>query len=136
MPLSILVMTNALSLTNLSNSLAKVGLFWQEKLNGTVFRWNLFIAIMQFAFVWYKYNDLPPDIPLFYSRPWGAEQLASSSSAFLLPVITFIVIILNNFLAVFLLRSNSLLSRLLVITSLLFAILSFIATLRSLSLVI
>jgi len=129
-------MTKFLSLSNLSSSLAKIGLFWQEKLNGTVFRWNLFVAIMQFAFVWYKYNDLPPEIPLFYSRPWGAEQLAGSASAFLLPVITFVVIIINNFLAVFLLRSNSLLSRLLVITSLLFAILSFITMLRSISLVV
>lgn len=133
---SILVMTNALSLLNLSHSVAKIGQFWQEKLNGTVFRWNLIIAILQFAFVWYKYTDLPPEIPLFYSRPWGAEQLASSSSAFLLPVITIIVMILNNFLAVFLLRSNSLLSRLLVITSLLFSVLSLVAILRSISLVV
>jgi hypothetical protein len=134
MLLSISEMTNFFS--TLSTSLAKVGQFWQEKLNGTVFRWNLVVIIAQTSYIWYRYNSLPPEVPLYYSRPWGVEQLAASATVFLLPLMSFIVMIINTLFAVFLLRSNSLLSRLLVITSLLFSILTLTAVFRSINLVI
>jgi hypothetical protein len=65
--------------------IAKIGQFWQERVNSRIFRWNIFIIIFQFAYSWYRFNDLPPEIPLYYSKPWGGEQLASSASIFLLP---------------------------------------------------
>lgn len=34
-----------------------------------------------------KINTLPPQIPLFYTRPWGEEQLADFWMIFLLPVL-------------------------------------------------
>jgi hypothetical protein len=119
----------------ISVTIARIGQFWQESINGIIFRWNLGIIIIQFAYCWYKYNDLPPEIPLFYSRPWGAEQLASSSQIFLLPVLSIVIMLLNNLLAVLLLHSHSILSRLLIITSLLFAAFSLIGIFHSISLV-
>ena len=120
-------------LKQVSINIAKIGQFWQEKVNGTVFRWNLILVILQFSYVWYKYSDLPPEVPLFYSRPWGAEQLVSSSLILLLPVSSLIVMLTNNLMAVFFL--HSLLSRLLIITSLVFSALSLIAIFHSISLV-
>ena len=130
-------MTNNLSfLARISAPIAKIGQFWNDPANGTILRWNLIMILIQFGFAWYRYNDLPPEIPLFYSRPWGAEQLANSSQIFLLPVSSFIVLMLNIFFSVFLLRTNSLLSKLLIITSLVFSAFALIAIVRSVSLVV
>lgn len=115
--------------------IAKIGQFWQESINSRIFRWNIILIIFQFAYSWYKFNDLPPEIPLYYSRPWGAEQLANSSSIFLLPILSITVLIINNLFAVLLLRSNSLLSRLLVITSLIFTSFSLFTIIKSIGLV-
>ena len=123
-------------LKQISINIAKIGQFWQEKVNGTMFRWNLFLVVFQFSYVWYRYNDLPPEVPLFYSRPWGAEQLANSSLILLLPLLSLVIMLFNNLLAVFFLHSHSLLSRLLIITSLIFSALSLITIFRSINLVI
>ena len=50
------------------------------------------LQILLILFFWRK---LPPEIPLFYSRPWGEEQLANSWSLFILPSLTIIVFLIN-----------------------------------------
>jgi len=41
------------------------------------------------------WRKLPPEVPLFYSRPWGKEQLANPWSLFLLPGLTLVVLLVN-----------------------------------------
>ncbi len=53
--------------------------------------------IMILAFL-LQYGKLPPQIPLFYSRPWGEDQLADVWMIFLLPVIMNMFYVLNHFL--------------------------------------
>jgi hypothetical protein len=108
----------------LSLSISRIGLFWQEKVNGQLFRWNLFFILFQFAVLFVKFNDLPPQIPLYYSEPWGETRLASVSYIFILPTLSIIIMLVNNLLAVFFLKSIQLLSRLLVIISLIFSMFS------------
>ena len=45
-----------------------------------------------------RFNTLPPQIPLFYSKPWGEDQLADSWMIFLLPVILDLLFFFNNFI--------------------------------------
>lgn len=45
-----------------------------------------------------QYGKLPPQLPLFYSRPWGEDQLADIWMIFLLPVIMNMFYALNHFL--------------------------------------
>lgn len=108
----------------ISLSVSRVGLFWQERVNGQIFRWNLFFILFECAILLVKFNDLPPQIPLYYSEPWGESQLTSVSSVFILPALSIAVLLVNNLLAVFFLKSTQLLSRLLVVVSLIFSILS------------
>jgi hypothetical protein len=108
----------------ISLSISQVGLFWQEKVNGQLFRWNLFLIILQFAILFIKFNDLPPQIPLYYSQPWGESRLTSISHIFILPTLSIVILLINNLLAVFFLKSTQLLSRLLVIVSLIFSLFS------------
>ena len=45
-----------------------------------------------------RFSTLPPQIPLFYSKPWGEDQLADSWMIFLLPIILDLLFVLNNFI--------------------------------------
>ena len=113
-----LLTTNMPIFRTLSLSISRVGLFWQEKVNGQIFRWNLFFIFAQLVILFLKFNNLPPQIPLYYSQPWGEAQIVPVSYIFILPMLSVVILLLNNVLAVFLLKSIQLLSRLLVITSL------------------
>jgi len=45
------------------------------------------------------YRKLPPEIPLFYSRPWGEAQLASPWLLLILPALSLFIIIFNFILS-------------------------------------
>ncbi len=45
-----------------------------------------------------RFNTLPPQIPLFYSRLWGEDQLADTWLIFILPVFLNLLFFLNNYL--------------------------------------
>jgi len=55
---------------------------------------NLAMAVV-FAI---KFASMPPQIPLFYSKPWGEEQLADFWMIFLLPVLANGFFFINNYL--------------------------------------
>jgi len=61
---------------------------------------NLLIAgnaIMILTFI-LKFNNLPPQLPLFYSRSWGEAQLVDSWMIFLIPLLLNLLYITNNYL--------------------------------------
>jgi hypothetical protein len=116
-------------------SISQVGLFWQEKVNGQIFRWNVIFILCQVAILFVKFNSLPPQIPLFFSLPWGGQELAPASSIFLLPALALIIMLLNNLMAVFFLKSSQLFSRLLIIFSLVCSVFTAVAVFQIVSLV-
>jgi hypothetical protein len=98
--------------------LARLGHFWQEKANSTVFRWNLFFIILQISVLIWRFTNLPSQVPLYYSLPWGETQLASASALFLLPTFSLVILLINNLFSISLAATNTLLSRLLIFASL------------------
>lgn len=115
---------------SLFSQISLLGNFWQEKINSHFFRWNLLLIIFQIAILIFKFNDLPQQVPLYYSLPWGDEQLASTASLFLLPTFSIIILLINNLIATFFFKTIPLFSRLLVIFSLVFSFLSSISLTR------
>jgi len=103
------------------------GVFWQEKVNNLFFRWNIIAILVQFALLFLKLNDLPPQLPLFYSEPWGESQLVSASTIFLLPILSLAVILINHFLAALFHSQYRLFSRILIIISLVYSLFSLIS---------
>lgn len=103
------------------------GVFWQEKVNSLFFRWNIVIILAQFALIFFKLNNLPPQLPLFYSKPWGESQLTSASTIFLLPILSLAVILVNHFLAALLHTQYRFFSRILIIISLVYGLFSLIS---------
>lgn len=114
---------------------SRIGLFWQEKINSVIFRWTLLFIIIQIIIISVNFSSLPPQIPLYYSRPWGEPQLASATSIILLPSASIFVLVANNLLAVFFLKSVQLLSRLLVVGSLAFSFFSAVAVYQIVNLI-
>ena len=61
---------------------------------------NLLIAGNVFMIVTFilKFNSLPPQLPLFYSRPWGEAQLVDTWMIFLIPLLLNLLYVANNYL--------------------------------------
>ncbi|MCW1949181.1 MAG: hypothetical protein KIH89_001900 [Candidatus Shapirobacteria bacterium] len=106
-------------LNSVIQPLANLGHFWQEKINGRVFRWNLFLICLQIGILSWKFTLLPPQVPLYYSLPWGDSQLANNSSLFMLPTISIVILFIDSLFSVSFFKNLPLLSRLSVTTSLL-----------------
>jgi hypothetical protein len=119
-----------ISFNNIFKPLSDLGKFWQEKANAKIFKWNLFFIVLQISFLFWKFSSLPPEVPLYYSLPWGQSQLSSASSLFILPTISLVLLLINHLFAISLAKTSILLSRLLVVVSLIFSLLSLITILQ------
>jgi hypothetical protein len=56
---------------------------------------NLIIISLSLGICVLTIGELPPQIPFFYSLPWGEKQLAPKVFLFVLPLISFMFLILN-----------------------------------------
>lgn len=110
----------------LSLNLSLLGKFWQQPVNSRFFQINLAVIATQILYLFINFRRLPPQVPLYYSQPWGLSQLASAGELFYLPILSVIILLLNNSLAAFYLHRYQLLSRLLLLFSSVFSLLSLI----------
>lgn len=96
---------------------------------------SLIIALLTFFFLIVQFNRLPPELPLFYSRPWGDEQLGKPSHLFVLPGGAFFILLINSYLGFLFSEQELLLSKILLISSVIVSIISFIALFKIIMLV-
>lgn len=61
---------------------------------------SLFISFGLLAFF---RNTLPPNVPLWFGRPWGVDQLTKPLWLIMLPVSALLVYIINTIISIFLL---------------------------------
>ena len=57
--------------------------------------------------------NLPPQLPLFYSRPWGEEQLGDFWTIFIIPVLLNVLVFFNGYVYNRFFLGNDLVKRLL-----------------------
>ncbi|MBI3385137.1 hypothetical protein HY030_03025 [Candidatus Gottesmanbacteria bacterium] len=60
---------------------------------------SFLLILVQGLFLLLVYRSLPSELPLFYSRPLGQEQLGSRFLLWMLPVLALILFLLNLFIA-------------------------------------
>jgi len=120
----------------LSLFFGNLGKFWQGNLNSRFFRYTLFLFFAQIIIIIWFYNQLPPEIPIFFSRPWGQTWLSSPASIFILPLFSLLTLLLNYFLALYFYAKKILLSQLLVIFGFIVSLFSAISLLQIISLVV
>lgn len=73
---------------------------------------------------------LPEEIPLFYSLPWGDEQLINNSQFIILPAIVLLACLTNLFISWQLHPSQKILKRILALSTTILALLLLITTIR------
>lgn len=59
---------------------------------------SLFSVLLIVLLITVFYNQLPLKMPLFYSIPWGENQLIAKQQFFLLPIILLLIILINTFI--------------------------------------
>ena len=95
----------------------------------------LFLAI-QILIIVSVWRFLPPEIPLFYSRPWGKDQLVNYPGIVILPVICLIVFFANTVVAQLATKEETLVKKMLAIASLTFGFLILISLIQIIRLII
>jgi hypothetical protein len=54
--------------------------------------------LAQIGLIIFFWRSLPPQVPLFFSRAWGEEQLVAKFGLFMLPFASLVVVLLNRLL--------------------------------------
>jgi hypothetical protein len=76
---------------------------WEEvdadKITKIVFLISAVIYLLTLGFFLYNRRLLPPELPIFYSKPWGQERLAGSDAVWIPVVIGLVLLIINGFLS-------------------------------------
>ncbi|MEK7141226.1 MAG: hypothetical protein AAB800_01625 [Patescibacteria group bacterium] len=92
--------------------------------------------VLSVLLLFWHYPRLPPLLPLWYGKPWGADRLAHPLWLILLPAGSWVVIIINAIAARFLTRDMLIFTQIFALTSLLVAILSLVTLAKIIFLVL
>lgn len=97
---------------------------------------SLILLLGQILIILIFIRQLPPQIPLFYSRPWGNEQLSPFWGISILPGLSLLVFLLNSLLSLTLKKEPKLLANSLQATSTIFSLFCLITLFQILKLII
>ncbi len=90
--------------------------------NGNLYFWlgflPLVISVILTIFILIFFRSLPPQLPLFYSLPWGESQLANHQQFFIIPASIILIDLINVSLIWQLHPSQTFFKKLLSLTSL------------------
>lgn len=89
-----------------------------------VFLTAVISTLVQSSLILVSLGKLPPQVPIFYSRPWGEMILAAPVALWILPGICILAILLNWGLSVFATIDNKFLTRILISFTLIVATLT------------
>lgn len=105
---------------------------WENKSATVAVILQFFLSSSVLAIYW---KNLPPKVPLWYSKPWGEERLALPIFLFLIPITAICIYELNRMLLTKIASDHPLFGRVLSLVSLLISILSSIIVIRIVTLV-
>ena len=106
---------------------------WIIQLTHKFVAFFIITSILAICITWSK---LPPLVPLWYSRPWGVDQLAPSIFLFILPISSLIIHFINMLLSMYVTTEYLIFSQSLFLSSLIVSALSCIAVIKIIFLVI
>ncbi len=85
-----------------------------------------FLTFVDIVLILWKWRSLPPLVPLWYSRPWGGDQLTSPLFLFLLPLGNILWYSLDVFLAAYVTSEYLIFTQALFSTTLLVSLMSLV----------
>jgi hypothetical protein len=92
-------------------------------------------VIISILFIVWRWGQLPSLVPLWYSRPWGADQLAPPIWLFLLPLGGLLIYFINLALSMYITAQYLIFTQMLFLSSLLVNILSLVTLVKILFLI-
>ncbi len=81
--------------------LTNLGHLWIDKSILRAIQLTIILIVIQAGLIFFSFPRLPPQVPLYYSQPWGESQLTPPQSLFVLPSISLLFMLTNIFLATF-----------------------------------
>lgn len=96
----------------------------------------LFSILSQASLILVSWGKLPPQLPLFYSRPWGEMLLAPTVGIWILPGILLLSFVINYGLVIFAVSFDRFLTRVLLTFSLIAALSTLFSAVKIISLLV
>lgn len=94
------------------------------------------VLIIHILFLLIYWNRLPPQLPLWFSRPWGLDRLASLFWLIMLPATSLVWLFVSSFISCIYLREHLVFRQLVMFFSLLTVCFSCITTIKIILLVL
>ncbi len=113
-------------LKKISTFLSNLGQLWLSKAYFYPLLFSVLSVVIQATAISFYLPQLPPEIPLYYSRPWGLAQLTRPYSLFILPGFCLAALLINSAFVVLLLGKRKFLSLCLMWTNVIINVLSLI----------
>ncbi len=88
---------------------------------------TIFISLI---YILINFGSLPPYIPLFNQLPWGDQRLGTSIMIFIPLGVAFFIAACNMLICYFIYKKSQIISRMLAVTNILIAFLSFLFIIR------
>ena len=104
--------------------------FSQDKVVVWAITFAFILAVTSFIFWFINLNRLPFQLPLFYSKPWGESQMVNLLQFTILPTTSVLFTLINYSISWYLHDSQILFKRVLALSSLIYAILIFITSVK------
>lgn len=121
-------------LLNFLISKDELRLIFQDKFFSWTIKISLFLIILQTAILFFFWKRIPPEVPFFYSRPWGEEQIAGKEFLFVAPFCLLVFTLVNMWLVGIFFQKEKLLGRIFVFTHILIDFLFTVSFFKILSL--
>lgn len=93
--------------------------------NWLLFLISLLLISLTFALLLAQ-PSFPPQLPLWYSRPWGEDRLATPNTLYVVPSLGLVFLLINHYLAN-IYKGSSILSKILLWTALLTTLIGLVA---------
>ena len=93
-------------------------------------RLAIVFLVLQILIILIAWRWLPPQVPLFFSRPWGQEQLTNPIGLFFLPAFSLVIFLVNLTLTNFLTKQEKLVSQILDSVAMVFSLLLLVALIQ------
>ncbi|MBF8249531.1 MAG: hypothetical protein HW400_132 [Candidatus Levybacteria bacterium] len=107
-----------------------------DKTIALAFAINIFFIIAGVAYILISYGKLPPFIPIFNQLPWGEQRLGNIFTIFIPAGVALLIFAINIFISASTYKKIPLVSRMLAAISLLTGILTFLFSIKTITLII
>lgn len=128
-----------ISVNNISLLIKHLSATWKNIsknwLIALVNKFVLVIFVLSLGIIIWRFGLLPPQVPLWYDKPWGNDQLAGPIWLFILPIGSLSIYFINILLSIYFSSDLLIFSQTLSLTSLTVSLMSFITLIKIIFLV-